>query len=230
MNEVPEEALTNIERKVHDKLKKSREKDELQQRLLEKSEQTHQNLMSQLQEKNAEVSSLKYELDRLKNEVAKLKQTNETCASLKEQLQETKAQLLEQNEISQAKELEIFSLKEEMKKSAATNWKFKKSSSILDGILSYQRSPHVNTRLGYEITEDFKLPEKKTKKNSRSYADILKSLKYGEESKKEDTQTQQNKKVSPDQGQPRRTILQKGQCVPRYEKAFYGYFYSINEF
>ena len=48
MNEVPEEALTKIERKVLDKLKKSRENDELQQRLLEKSEQTQQNLMSQL--------------------------------------------------------------------------------------------------------------------------------------------------------------------------------------
>ena len=51
--------------------------------------------------------------------MAKLKQTNETCASFKGQLQETKAQLLEQNEISQAKELEIISLKEEMKKSEA---------------------------------------------------------------------------------------------------------------
>ena len=63
MNEVPEEALTNIEIKVLDKLKKSREKDELQQRLLEKSEQTQQSLMSQLQERTVEVSSLKYELD-----------------------------------------------------------------------------------------------------------------------------------------------------------------------
>ena len=46
MNEVLEEALTKIERKVLDKLKKTKEKDELQQKLLEKSEQTQQNLMS----------------------------------------------------------------------------------------------------------------------------------------------------------------------------------------
>ena len=93
--------------------------------------------MSQLREKDAEVSSLKDELDKLKNEVDNLKQTNETCASLKGQLQETKAQLLEQNEISQAKELKIISLKKEMKKLATTNWKFKKSSLTLDDILIY---------------------------------------------------------------------------------------------
>ena len=51
--------------------------------------------MSQLQEKNAGVSSLKDELDRLKNEVANLKVTNETRASLKSQLEEAKAQILE---------------------------------------------------------------------------------------------------------------------------------------
>ena len=110
MNEVPEEAHTKIERKVLDKLKNSREKDELQQRLLEKSELTQQNLMSQLQEKNAEVSSLKDELDWLKNEVANLKETNETCVSIKSQLEEVKAQLLEQNKLSQAKEFDIISL------------------------------------------------------------------------------------------------------------------------
>ena len=113
MNEVPKEALIKIEINVLralNELKKSKEKNELQQRLLEKNEQerhdlkhqveeTQQNLMSQLRKKDAEVSPLKYELDRLKNKVAKLKQTNKTCASLKGQLQETKAQLLEQNEI-----------------------------------------------------------------------------------------------------------------------------------
>ena len=111
MNEVPKESLIKIERKVLqalNELKKSKENNKLQQRLLEKSEQerhdlkhqveeTQQNLMSQLREKDAEVNSLKDELDRLKNEVTKLKQTNETCASLKGQLQETKAQLLEHN-------------------------------------------------------------------------------------------------------------------------------------
>ena len=161
MNEVPEESLKNIERKVLNKLKKSREKDELQQRLLEKFEQTQQNLLSQLQEKNAEVSSLKDELDRLKNEVANLKVTNETRASLKSQLEEAKAQLLEQNKVSQAKEFEIISLKEEMNEIVATNLKFKKISSTLDSILSYHRSLFVNTGLGYdkeEITEVFKLP------------------------------------------------------------------------
>ena len=130
---------------------------------------------------------MKNELDRLKNEVANLKETNETCASLKSQLEEVKAQLLEQNKVSQAKEFEIISLKEEMKKTAATSLKFKKSSSTLDDILSYQRSPHVKTGLGYdeeEITGDFKLSENKP----RSYPCILKSLKHGEESEKEDTQ------------------------------------------
>ena len=67
MNEVANDTLTKIERKVLNKLKKSREKDELQQRLLEKSEQTQQNFRSQLQEKNAKVNSLKDELDQLKN-------------------------------------------------------------------------------------------------------------------------------------------------------------------
>ena len=113
------------------------EKDDLQQTLLEKYEQTQQHLMSQLQEKNAEVSSLKDELDRLKNEVANLKEINETYASLKSQLEEGKAQLLEQNKVSQAKEFEIISLKEEMNKIAGTNLKFKRSSSTLDDILSY---------------------------------------------------------------------------------------------
>ena len=107
-------------------------------------------------------------------------------------MEEAKAQLLEQNKVSQAKEFEIISLKEEMNKLVATDLKFKRISPTLDDILSYQRSPLINTGLGYdkeEITEDFKLLEKKTEKKSRSYVDILKSLKYGEESKKEDTQT-----------------------------------------
>ena len=50
--------------------------------------------MRQIQEKNVEVSSLKYELDQLKNEVANLKEANETCVSLKIQLEEAKAQRL----------------------------------------------------------------------------------------------------------------------------------------
>ena len=188
MNEVPLESLANIERKFIDKLNKSREKDELQQRILEKFKPTQQNLMIQLQEKNAEVNSLKYELDRLKNEVANLKETNETCASLKSQLEEVKAQLLEQNKVSQSKEFEIISLKEEMNKITTTNLKFKRISSTLDDILSYQRSPLVNTGLGYdkeEITEEFNLHEKKTKQKPRSYVGILKSLEHGEERKKE---------------------------------------------
>ena len=90
-----------------------------------------------------------------------LKETNKTCASLKIQLEEVKAQLLEQNKVSQAKEFEIISLKEEMNKIVAINLKFKRSSSTLDDILSYQRSPLVKTGLGYdkeETIEDFKLP------------------------------------------------------------------------
>ena len=101
IDEVPEEALVKIERKVLPNLKKSRGKDELQQRLLGKFEQTQQNLM-RLQEKNAEGSSLKDELDRLKNEVANLKETNETCVSLKSQLEEAKARLIEHNKVIQA--------------------------------------------------------------------------------------------------------------------------------
>lgn len=69
--------------------------------------------------------------------MANLKETNETCASLKRQLEEAKAQLLEQNKVSQAREFEIISLKEEMNKISATNLKFKRSSSTLDDILSY---------------------------------------------------------------------------------------------
>ena len=124
---------------------------------------------------------MKDELVQLKNEVANLKETNETCASLKSQLEEVKAQLLEQNKVSQAKEFEIISLKEEMNKIAATNLKFERSSS---------------TGLGYdkeETTEDFKLAKKKTEENPRSCAEILKSLKHGEESKKEHTKTQQGR-------------------------------------
>ena len=85
--------------------------------------------------------------------------------------------------MSQAKEFEIISLKEEMNKIAATNLKFKRSSSTLDDILSYQRSPLVKTGLGYdkeETTEDFKLPEKKTEEKPRIYVEILKSIKHGE--------------------------------------------------
>ena len=118
---------------------------------------------------------MKDELDRLKNEVANLKETNETCASLKSQLEEVKAQLLEQNKVSQAKVFEIVSLKVEMNKIAATYLKFKRSPSTLDDILSYQRSPHVRNGLGYdeeEITKGFKLSENKP----RSYAGILRVL------------------------------------------------------
>ena len=103
---------------------------------------------------------MKDELDQLKNEVANLKETNETCAILKIKLEEAKSQLLEQNKVSQAKEFEIISLKEEMNRIAATNLKFKRSSSTLDDILGYQRSPLVKTGLGYdeeEITKDSKL-------------------------------------------------------------------------
>ena len=114
MNEVLEESLKKFERKVLDKFNKSREKDELQQRLLEKSERTQQILMSQLQEKNAEVSSLKDELDQLKNEVANLKETNETYVSLQSQLEKDKAQILDQNKASQEKEFDIISLKEKI--------------------------------------------------------------------------------------------------------------------
>lgn len=116
-----------------------------------------------------------------------------------------------------------------MNKISATNLKFKRSFSTLDDILSYQRSPLVKTGLGYgkeETTEDFKLPEKKTEEKTRSYAEILKSLKHGEESKKE---------ASPKQGspshhdRPRRTMSQRRPLVPRYEKTFYGYCYSCNK-
>ena len=80
---------------------------------------------------------MKDELDKLKNEVANLKETNETCASLQSQLEKDKAQILDQNKASQEKEFEIISLKEEMNKIATTNLKFKRSSSTLDDILSY---------------------------------------------------------------------------------------------
>ena len=64
---------------------------------------------------------------------------------LKIQLEEAKAQLLEQNKGSQTKEFEIIYIKEKMNKIVATNLKFKRSSSTLDEILSYQRSPLVKT-------------------------------------------------------------------------------------
>ena len=107
-------------------------------------------------------------------------------------MEEAKAQLLEQNKVSQAKEFEIISLKEEMNKIVATNLKFKKSSSTLDDILSYQRSLLVKTGLGYdkeETTEAFELVENKNEEKPRIYAEILKSIKHGEESKKEHTKT-----------------------------------------
>ena len=138
---------------VLEKLKKSTEKKELQQRLLEKYEQTQKNLTNQLEENIAEVSSLKDELNQLKNEVAKLKETNKTRASLKSQLEEVKVQLLEQNKVRQEKEFEIIPLKEEMNKINCTNLKLKRNSSTLYDILSYQRSPLVKTGSGYDKEE-----------------------------------------------------------------------------
>ena len=168
---------------------------------------------------------MKYELDRLKNEVDNLKETNDTCASLKSKLEEAKSQLLEQNKVSQAKEFEIISLKEEMNKIVAINLKFKRSSSTLDDILSYRRSPLVKTGLGYdkeETTEDFKLLKKKTGEKTRSYAKILKSLKHSEEIKKEHTNTQQGRSSHYDL--PRRTMSQRRPLVSRY--GFKGYCFS----
>ena len=121
-----------------------------------------------------------------------------------------------------------------MNRIAATNLKFKRSSSTLDGILSYQRWPLVNTGLGYdkeETTEDFKLPEKKTEEKSRSWAEILKSLKHGEERKKEDSQTHQDKKYSLEQGiSSHLDQVRRRPFFPQYERVFFGYCYSCNEF
>ena len=89
----------------------------------------------------------------MKNEVANLKETNDTYVSLKIQLEEVKAELIEHNKVSQAKEFEIISLKEEMNQLVAANLKFKRSSSTLDDILSYHRSPLVKTGLGYDKEE-----------------------------------------------------------------------------
>ena len=149
--------------------------------------------------------------------------------SLKIQLEEIKAQLPEHNKVSQEKEFEIIPLKEEMNKITCTNLKFKRNSSTLYDILSYQISPLVNTGLGYdkeETTEDFKLPEKKTEDKPRSYAEILKSLKHGEESKKEHTKTQQERSNHHDL--PRRTMSQRRPLVSRY--GFNGYFFSYSKF
>jgi hypothetical protein len=76
-------------------------------------------------------------------------------------------QLKEMEEICQAKKLEITSLREEVKRTAATNLKFEKSSSAIQDILNEQRSPSDKTCIGYdhkqkhiEEEKSFKLPRK----------------------------------------------------------------------
>jgi uncharacterized protein (UPF0335 family) len=79
---------------------------------------------------------------------------------LKTQIEETKrieevvrSQLKENEEKCEKLEVEIISLIKELEKTTyqwSRSLKFGKSTEILDNILSYQRSPLINTGLGYK--------------------------------------------------------------------------------
>ena len=77
------------------------------------------------------------------------------------------------------------------------NLKFKKSSTTLDNMLNYQRSPFDKTGLGYDEQKNVekgesskpptkkveeecsKIPENKSEEKAKSYADILRSSHQG---------------------------------------------------
>ena len=118
MNEVPKEALIKIERKVLrdlDELKKSKEKNELQQILLEKYEQERH-------EENEKATKIIVDLKHQVEETTRMKEI-------------VTSQLKDKDEIYQEIEGEIDFLKGELEKIAKTNMEQSLEVTILKGQL-----------------------------------------------------------------------------------------------
>jgi hypothetical protein len=94
-----------------------------------------------------------------------------------------KIHLKEKEETCEKFESEVVSFKEELNKSNP-HFKFEKSTKTLNDILSFQRSPFINTGLGYDkkqktheghaSTKLTKISEKENEEKSNRYDNILK--------------------------------------------------------
>jgi len=98
---------------------------------------TKETLNSQLEEKDTQLST------NLKNALIQIEEDKKVEEVLNSQLKE-------KEEICQAKEIEIVSLREEVKGTVATNLKFEKISSALEDILNQQISPSDKTSIRYD--------------------------------------------------------------------------------
>jgi hypothetical protein len=178
-----------------------------------------------------------------------LEEREKTIITLKTQLEEAKRieevariQLKENEENCKKLEVEIISLRKEPEKTIDQlnrSLKFGKSIEILDNILSFQRSPFINTGLGYDekqktlegdaIAKVTKSLEKKNEEKPKIYANILKGYINNERNIRKGNDDQQ-KSDSSHKKEFIRAIPPRRPFTNRYQNLFLGYCFSCNNF
>jgi hypothetical protein len=162
--------------------------------------------LKKLRMKNA---SLKEQLRESKKDLYETNGETEII-SLKRQLEEARKieevltnKLKEMEDICHKKEFEIVHLRKELNKTVTqlnTNLKFENSLTVLEDILSIQRSPLDKTGLGYDNSQknidgsaNHVIPEKK--ETTQNYANVLKSFNCSGNTSKNAEDNRHNKYV-----------------------------------
>jgi hypothetical protein len=184
---------------------------------------------------NSQVEVAKKTKETLKNQLeGKYTQLSTNLHNFMIQIEEDKKieevlnnQLKEKEEICEAKELEIVSLREEVKRTFAKNLKFENISSALEDILNQQRYSSDKTDIVYdhkqkqiEEEKSFKLPrsiEERPKRHTNGSKDSYSILKYHDKSR----HVKQESQRPPFQIRP---------FAPKYQSLFPSYCFSCNNF